>query len=81
MYISHLLEFGKKIKEGCEAAGLVGFQNNTVGVSDAITMGGDGMRYSLPSRELIADSIETITLAQFHDANISIPGCDKVRTT
>lgn len=74
---THLLEFGKKIKEGCEAAGLIGFQNNTVGVSDAITMGGPGMNYSLPSRELIADSIETITMAQYHDANISIPGCDK----
>ncbi|EPQ31102.1 uncharacterized protein PFL1_01291 [Pseudozyma flocculosa PF-1] len=74
---THLLEFGKKIKEGCEAAGLVGLQNNTVGVSDAITMGGPGMNYSLPSRELIADSIETITMAQYHDANVSIPGCDK----
>ncbi|KAN0065758.1 hypothetical protein ACQY0O_000888 [Thecaphora frezii] len=74
---THLLEFGKKIKEGCEAAGLVGLQNNTVGVSDAITMGGPGMSYSLPSRELIADSIETITMAQYHDANVSIPGCDK----
>ncbi|PWY99592.1 putative dihydroxy-acid dehydratase [Testicularia cyperi] len=74
---THLLEFGKKIKQGCEAVGLIGFQNNTIGVSDAITMGGPGMNYSLPSRELIADSIETITLAQYHDANVSIPGCDK----
>ncbi|GAC76031.1 dihydroxy-acid dehydratase [Moesziomyces antarcticus T-34] len=74
---THLLEFGRKIKQGCEAVGLVGLQNNTVGVSDAITMGGPGMQYSLPSRELIADSIETITLAQYHDGNISIPGCDK----
>ena len=74
---THLLEFGRKIKQGCEAEGLVGLQNNTVGVSDAITMGGPGMQYSLPSRELIADSIETITLAQYHDANVSIPGCDK----
>ncbi|SJX63215.1 probable dihydroxy-acid dehydratase [Sporisorium reilianum f. sp. reilianum] len=74
---THLLEFGRLIKQGCEAVGLVGLQNNTVGVSDAITMGGPGMQYSLPSRELIADSIETITLAQYHDANVSIPGCDK----
>lgn len=74
---THLLEFGRKIKQGCEAVGLVGLQNNTVGVSDAITMGGYGMQYSLPSRELIADSIETITMAQYHDANVSIPGCDK----
>ncbi|KAJ1018354.1 hypothetical protein NDA18_006509 [Ustilago nuda] len=74
---THLLEFGRKIKQGCEAVGLVGLQNNTVGVSDAITMGGYGMQYSLPSRELIADSIETITMAQYHDANVSIPDCDK----
>ncbi|PWN53802.1 putative dihydroxy-acid dehydratase [Violaceomyces palustris] len=74
---THLLDFGKKVKEGCEAVGLKGLQNNTVGVSDAITMGGDGMRFSLPSREIIADSIEAITLAQCHDANVSIPGCDK----
>lgn len=74
---THLLEFGRLIKQGCESAGLVGLQNNTVGVSDAITMGGPGMQYSLPSRELIADSIETITMAQYHDGNVSIPGCDK----
>lgn len=74
---THLLEFGRKIKQGCEAVGLIGLQNNTVGVSDAITMGGPGMQYSLPSRELIADSIETITMAQYHDANVGIPGCDK----
>ena len=74
---THLLDFGKLVKQGCEAAGLVGLQNNTVGVSDAITMGGPGMQYSLPSRELIADSIETITMAQYHDGNVSLPGCDK----
>ncbi len=74
---THLFEFGRLIKQGCEAVGLIGFQNNTVGVSDAISMSGPGMNYSLPSRELIADSIETITMAQYHDANISIPGCDK----
>ncbi|KAH8679183.1 dihydroxy-acid/6-phosphogluconate dehydratase [Ilyonectria robusta] len=56
---------------------MLGWQFNTVGVSDAITMGGEGMRFSLQTRELIADSIESVTCAQHHDANISIPGCDK----
>ncbi|GAP88907.2 putative dihydroxy-acid dehydratase [Rosellinia necatrix] len=56
---------------------MLAWQYNAVGVSDAITMGGEGMRYSLQSRDLIADSIETVTCAQHHDANISIPGCDK----
>ncbi|KAK0125321.1 hypothetical protein ONS96_009173 [Cadophora gregata f. sp. sojae] len=56
---------------------MLGWQFNTIGVSDAITMGSDGMRFSLQSREIIADSIETVTCAQHHDANISIPGCDK----
>ncbi|KAK4651008.1 hypothetical protein QC762_0115940 [Podospora pseudocomata] len=53
------------------------WQFNTIGVSDGITMGSEGMRFSLQSREIIADSIETVTCAQRHDANISIPGCDK----
>lgn len=56
---------------------MLGWQFNTVGVSDGITMGGEGMRFSLQTREIIADSIETVTCAQHHDANISIPGCDK----
>jgi len=55
----------------------VGLIFNTIGVSDAITMGTDGMRYSLPSRDLIADSIESVVMAQHYDGNISIPGCDK----
>jgi dihydroxy-acid dehydratase len=50
---------------------------NTIGVSDGISMGTDGMSYSLQSRDLIADSIETVMAAQWYDANISIPGCDK----
>ena len=50
---------------------------NTIGVSDGISMGTDGMRYSLPSRELIADSIETVMNAQHYDGLITIPGCDK----
>jgi dihydroxy-acid dehydratase len=73
----HLLEFGNLVKEGCKSAGLIGLQFNTIGVSDAITMGGQGMRFSLPSRDLIADSIESVTMAQCHDANVSIVGCDK----
>jgi dihydroxy-acid dehydratase len=50
---------------------------NTIGVSDGISMGTEGMSYSLQSRDLIADSIETVMAAQWYDANISIPGCDK----
>ena len=73
----HLLDLGKKVKEGVEAAGMVGLRFNTIGVSDGISMGTDGMSYSLQSRDLIADSIETVTVAQWYDANVSIPGCDK----
>ncbi|KAK6348348.1 dihydroxy-acid dehydratase ilv3 [Orbilia javanica] len=73
----HLLDLNYKVKEGVEAAGLVGYQFNTIGVSDAISMGTSGMRYSLQSRDLIADSIETVMGGQWYDANISIPGCDK----
>ncbi|OBZ70761.1 Dihydroxy-acid dehydratase [Grifola frondosa] len=74
---SHLLDLAFKIKEGCKQEGLVGLTFNTIGVSDAITMGTEGMRYSLPSRDIIADSIEAVTLAQHYDGNISVPGCDK----
>ncbi|KAL7809406.1 dihydroxy-acid/6-phosphogluconate dehydratase [Trichoderma aethiopicum] len=74
---THLLEFGQIVKRAVEKQGMLGWQFNTVGVSDAITMGGDGMRFSLQTREIIADSIESVTCAQHHDANISIPGCDK----
>ncbi|KDQ57649.1 hypothetical protein JAAARDRAFT_270916 [Jaapia argillacea MUCL 33604] len=74
---SHLLDLGKKVKEACEQEGLVGLMFNTIGVSDAITMGTDGMRYSLPSRDLIADSIEAVVKAHYYDGNIAIPGCDK----
>src|SRR5690349_12569635 len=73
----HLLQLAEKIKEGVRAAGLVGFRCNTIGVSDGIAMGTDGMSFSLQSRDLIADSIETTMSAQWYDANISIPGCDK----
>ncbi|KKK14450.1 hypothetical protein P175DRAFT_0462716 [Aspergillus ochraceoroseus IBT 24754] len=73
----HLLDLNNRVREGVQKAGLVGFQFNTVGVSDAISMGTDGMRFSLQSRDLIADSIETVMGGQWYDANISIPGCDK----
>lgn len=73
----HLLDLSHKVKEGVERSGLIGYQFNTVGVSDAISMGTKGMRYSLQSRDLIADSIETVMGGQWYDANISIPGCDK----
>jgi dihydroxy-acid dehydratase len=56
---------------------MVGMRFNTIGVSDGISMGTDGMSYSLQSRDLIADSIETVMCAQWYDANISLPGCDK----
>jgi dihydroxy-acid dehydratase len=73
----HLLDLAEKVKEGAVAAGLVGMRFNTIGVSDGISMGTDGMSYSLQSRDLIADSIETVMSAQWYDANISLPGCDK----
>ena len=73
----HLLELAGKVKEGVTAAGLVGMRFNTIGVSDGISMGTEGMSFSLQSRDLIADSIETMMCGQWYDANISIPGCDK----
>jgi dihydroxy-acid dehydratase len=73
----HLLDLAAKVKEGVEAAGMKGMRFNTVGVSDGMSMGTEGMSFSLQSRDLIADSIETITRGQWYDANVSIPGCDK----
>ena len=73
----HLNILADKVKEGVQKAGMVGMRFNTIGVSDGISMGTEGMSYSLQSRDLIADSIETVTCAQWYDANISIPGCDK----
>ncbi|CAG8546490.1 7153_t:CDS:2, partial [Paraglomus brasilianum] len=73
----HLLELATKVKEGMKEAGLIGYRFNTIGVSDGISMGTTGMRYSLQSRDLIADSIETVMSAQWYDANIALPGCDK----
>jgi dihydroxy-acid dehydratase len=73
----HLNDLAARVKEGVVAAGLVGMRFNTIGVSDGISMGTEGMSYSLPSREIIADSIETVMGAHWYDANISLPGCDK----
>ncbi|MEJ2509665.1 MAG: dihydroxy-acid dehydratase [Gammaproteobacteria bacterium] len=73
----HLNDLAAKVKEGVEAAGLVGMRFNTIGVSDGISMGTEGMSYSLQSRDLIADSVETVMKGQWYDANISLPGCDK----
>ena len=73
----HLNSLAAKVKEGVEAADMIGMRFNTIGVSDGISMGTEGMSYSLQSRDLIADSIETVMSAQWYDANISLPGCDK----
>ena len=73
----HLDRLAAQIKEGVSASGLVGLRFNTVGVSDGLSMGTEGMSYSLPSRDLIADSIETVMGAQWYDALIAVPGCDK----
>jgi dihydroxy-acid dehydratase len=73
----HLLDLAAEVKQGVEAAGLLPWRFNTIGVSDGISMGTDGMSYSLQSRDIIADSIETLASAQWHDACIVIPGCDK----
>ncbi len=73
----HLNDLAAAAKEGVQAAGLVGMRFNTIGVSDGISMGTDGMSYSLQSRDLIADSIETVVAAQWYDGLITIPGCDK----
>ncbi len=73
----HLNDLAAKAKQGVTAAGLVGMRFNTIGVSDGISMGTDGMSYSLQSRDLIADSIETVVAAQWYDALIALPGCDK----
>ena len=73
----HLNDLAVEVKKGIVAAGLVGMRFNTIGVSDGISMGTDGMSYSLQSRDLIADSIETVMGAQWYDALVTIPGCDK----
>ena len=74
----HLQEFGKQVKEAVRVAGGVPFEFNTIGVDDGIAMGHMGMKYSLPSRELIADSVETMIEAHRFDAMVCIPNCDKI---
>ena len=73
----HLLELSEAVKAGVNQVDLVGLRFNTVGVSDGISMGTEGMSYSLQSRDLIADSIETVMGAQWYDALVTLPGCDK----
>ncbi|KAI1215147.1 dihydroxy-acid dehydratase [Annulohypoxylon truncatum] len=73
----HLMDLSAVVKESVKRAGLIPYRFNTIGVSDGISMGTTGMRYSLQSREIIADSIETVMQGQWYDANISLPGCDK----
>lgn len=74
----HLQEFGKIVKEAIREAGGVPFEFNTIGVDDGIAMGHIGMRYSLASREIIADSVETVVNAHWFDGMICIPNCDKI---
>jgi dihydroxy-acid dehydratase len=74
----HLQGFGKLVKEAVRAAGGVPFEFNTIGVDDGIAMGHSGMRYSLPSRELIADCVETMIEAHQFDGMVCIPNCDKI---
>ncbi len=73
----HLNDLAVHARESVTEANLVGFIFNSIGVSDGISNGTQGMKYSLPSRDIIADSIETVMQAQWYDANISIVGCDK----
>jgi dihydroxy-acid dehydratase len=73
----HLLDLSVKVREGVQASGMVPMRFNTIGVSDGISMGTEGMSFSLQSRDLIADSIETIMGGQWYDGLIALPGCDK----
>jgi dihydroxy-acid dehydratase len=73
----HLNDLATEIKGGIKAEGLLGLIFHTIGVSDGMSMGTDGMRFSLPSRDIIADSIETVVSAQWYDAVVPVVGCDK----
>lgn len=75
---AHLAELGRTVKEAVRAAGMVPFEFHTIAVDDGIAMGHEGMRFSLPSRELIADSVETMIRAHCFDAMVCIPNCDKI---
>lgn len=74
----HLQAFARVVKDAVRQAGGIPFEFNTIAVDDGIAMGHDGMRYSLPSRELIADAVETMVAAHCFDAMICIPNCDKI---
>ncbi|MBC8378394.1 MAG: dihydroxy-acid dehydratase, partial [Planctomycetes bacterium] len=74
----HLQEVGRVIKEAIRAAGGVPFEFNTIALCDGVAMGHTGMKYSLPSRELIADSVETMVRGHCFDAMVCIPNCDKI---
>jgi len=74
----HLQKFGQQIKQAIRDAGMVPFEFNTIGVDDGIAMGHAGMKFSLPSREIIADSVETMISAHCFDGMICIPNCDKI---
>jgi dihydroxy-acid dehydratase len=73
----HLLDLASAVKEGVVEADMIGMRFNTIGVSDGISMGTDGMSFSLQSRDLIADSMETVMSAHWYDALVALPGCDK----
>jgi dihydroxy-acid dehydratase len=73
----HLLDLSTHVKQSTIDSGCVGYRFGTIGVSDGITMGTSGMRYSLQSRDVIADSIETTMSAQWYDGLVTLPGCDK----
>ncbi len=73
----HLNALARRVKESVQQSDLVGLIFHTIGVSDGISMGTEGMKASLVSRDTIADSIEIVMRAQWYDANISLPGCDK----
>ena len=73
----HLNDLAARVHAGVGEAGMVGMRFNTIGVSDGIAMGTEGMSYSLPSRDLIADSVETVMGAQWYDGLVALPGCDK----
>jgi len=73
----HLNDLSEQVKIGVQEAGLVGMRFNSIGVSDGISMGTEGMSYSLPSREIIADSMEAVMAAHWYDGMVALPGCDK----
>lgn len=73
----HVLGLGKRVKASLQKAGLTGYQFGSVGVSDGISMGTFGMSYSLQSRDLIADQVETAAAGHWLDGMVTIPACDK----